>query len=395
MRRILFINTDMCAGGIEVSLLNLLDRLDLSKYDISLLLLSDNLSFLNRLPNEVHKILFSRNMEAYKKSWGGYCRRIIEAVFQKNKRNIVDKISLRLLIPFEEKLYIRFIVNRLSQSFDVVIAYRLGLSAKLASVLSGGIIDILFFHSGAIQSSANERKQLLQANHVVSVSEGIRQLLLHAYPQLSSSTIITIHNLINIKYIREQANIQSHPALLQNGTSIIVSCGRLVHEKGFDLLLNAMSLLKHRGENCVLIIVGGGDNSKYDKVLYHIAEDLGLTVEKDIFFVGDQKNPYCYMKMANIYVQPSRYEAFGLTIREAQVLGRPVIATKTVGANLLIRDGETGILCDPSPTSLAVNISCLMHNSEMCDLLSSNCLKSDFDVLNREALISFETLLQA
>ena len=70
------------------------------------------------------------------------------------------------------------------------------------------------------------------------------------------------------------------------------------------------------------------------------------------------------MAAADIYVQPSYEEAFGLTIKEAEILGKPVVSTRTVGGTALLESGEKGVLTDFSGQDVAKGILSLINNPD-------------------------------
>ena len=70
-----------------------------------------------------------------------------------------------------------------------------------------------------------------------------------------------------------------------------------------------------------------------------------LKVEPYVRLVGMKNNPYPYIRKADLYVQPSRFESFGLTIMEAIILGKTVISTNTSGAKEIMLQQKNEIIC--------------------------------------------------
>lgn len=127
-----------------------------------------------------------------------------------------------------------------------------------------------------------------------------------------------------------------------------VTCGRLVYQKGFDLLLEAAALLKQRYE-FELHIIGDGP---LKTALMEQAMVLGIT--ERVRFLGWQTKPEVVMAGGNAFVLSSRWEGFGNVLVEAMSVGLPVIATRCPhGPSEILEEGNSGLLCEPEPHSIA------------------------------------------
>lgn len=153
-------------------------------------------------------------------------------------------------------------------------------------------------------------------------------------------------NLKEIKKIKEKFDL--------NNKKIILSVGRIVKIKGFDLVIKALPEIKKHVFNIVYLIIGKGE---FQKELKNLIEELNL--KKDVIFVGEIEKPekiIPYYFLSDLYVGPSRVlkyhrykhkESFGTVFLEAQAMGKPVVATKTGGINEAVSDGQTGLLVPP------------------------------------------------
>lgn len=152
----------------------------------------------------------------------------------------------------------------------------------------------------------------------------------------------------------------------------ILFVGRLVREKGIDILLKAIKTLKNKyGRNMKIAIVGDGP----------LKEDLGnlavaLGVNREVKLLGVRKDIGKLMESSNIFVLSSRSEGLPMVALEAMSRGISIIATNVGGIPELIENGEEGILVPPeNPKALARAISNLLENEELREKLSQTAYK--------------------
>ena len=119
----------------------------------------------------------------------------------------------------------------------------------------------------------------------------------------------------------------------------LVAVGRLVPEKGFDVLLKALAQVRKRFPTTTLTMIGHGPSGPY---LERLAKGLGL--QNAVVWAGFLQNPFPLMASARMLVAPSRWETFGNAVAEAMALGVPVVATRCGGPEDLIESGVSGVL---------------------------------------------------
>lgn len=170
---------------------------------------------------------------------------------------------------------------------------------------------------------------------------------------LDPSKIVVLHNFIDEKAILEKCKAQS--PFSDNKAVRFVAIGRVADQKGFDILIQAFSIVKKEIENAELYIIGDncGVHEKAYKNLIYLSLKLG--VNNSVNFTGYSKNPYKYIKNSDAFVLSSRYEGLPNVLIEAQFLGIPSAATKCVPIiERIIKDGENGYLAETeNPSSLA------------------------------------------
>src|SRR5699024_4273189 len=155
---------------------------------------------------------------------------------------------------------------------------------------------------------------------------------------------------------------------------------RLSYAKGIDQAVFALKLLKDRGyKNIAWYVVGyGGDEQMIRELIaeHHLQDSFIL--------LGKKMNPYPYMKAADLYVQPSRYEGKAVTVGEAQILGKAVLITNYPTAKSQVTDGVDGVICPLSAEGIAGGIEDLYHNPSLMKQLALTCKNADYQ--NKEQL---------
>jgi len=164
---------------------------------------------------------------------------------------------------------------------------------------------------------------------------------------------------------------------------VIVSAGRLSPEKGFDVLLEAISKLPDRwlaedGGVQLLILGDGAERAALERQ----SEELGISTR--VHFLGHVANPFAYYRIAEMVVLASRRESFGNVLVEAMTCGTPVIGTNCWrGSSFVVDDGRAGLLVSPEdPVALA---------EAMNELLTNDVLTKRLVTAGREYAEGFRT----
>jgi len=157
---------------------------------------------------------------------------------------------------------------------------------------------------------------------------------------------------------------------------MILSVGRLSAEKGFNLAIEACRLLVDALPDIPFswyVLGTGADEKKLSSLIsFH-----GL--EKKFYLLGENENPYPYMRMADIFVQPSYYEADSIVIHEAIILKKLIVATRTHSTARLINHLIDGIIVDISAKSIADGILLLLTDSEIKNTILTNIQNKQID----------------
>ena len=191
---------------------------------------------------------------------------------------------------------------------------------------------------------------------IVCVSNKLCQTLRTVFPEYATK-METIYDINNAAMITSMANQPCDLPRHHNLT--LVTVGRLVPQKGYDIAAKAAWLLKNQGIEFHWYIVGDGDRSAIEKDIarYEIGNCFTL--------LGAKANPYPYMKAADIYVQTSKFEGYCLTLAEARMLNVPCVTTNFDVVYAQMINGENGLVVEMNAEAVADGITRLAMDSEL------------------------------
>ena len=175
------------------------------------------------------------------------------------------------------------------------------------------------------------------AEGIITPSRGSARDLA-GFARIPEQRITVIPNPVDVRSIRSLAKEPADHTWFRNREApIVVGLGELTSRKGFDTLIQAFAILRGR-KPARLFLMGKG--SGHDS-LKKLCADLGI--REDVEFAGFKENPFPFLARADLFVQPSRYEGFGMALLEALALGVPVVATDCPsGPREILQDGKYG-----------------------------------------------------
>lgn len=212
-------------------------------------------------------------------------------------------------------------------------------------------------------------------NEIITVSQGNKDFLIENMPSVAQK-IHVVHNIVPVERIKAMA-IKNLTTYNEDEFSVLY-VGRICKEKGVDQIIDSAILLRDELPNIQWYLLG-----PYDKELSPTEFETMIAnkgIQDKVSVLSPVDNPYPYIAHSKIIVNPSRIESFGMVIREAQILGKPVVATKTYGGIELIEDEKTGILVDiDNPEQLVDAIKKLVLNTDYYEEIVKNLKNTDYD----------------
>lgn len=182
-----------------------------------------------------------------------------------------------------------------------------------------------------------------RAHHIIAVSRSVADSLVSGLGIPASRITVLPSPILPPDLASRAAGDPGHPWLHSRNPArpVIVGLGRFVHQKGFDVLLNAFALV-HRERPCRLLLFGDGPQRGALE-----ARIRQLELEDAVSLPGVTPNPYAVLSRADLFVLPSRWEGLPAVLVEALAFGCPVVAADCPGGVAEVLEGGAGALVPP------------------------------------------------
>ena len=393
MKEILIVINTMGRAGAEKSLISLLKSFDYSRVSVSLLSIIDRGEVFLDVPKEVRilnkapsygpvlgtsgtlyiaglvlKRLFRR---LYILNYIAYTFQNIRLQLKQNKRFQFDKLFWLLLANT---------TRAPKREYDLCIAFIEGAATyyaidKVRAKKKCVFVHINYEKAGYIRFF--DAKYYQKADYICCISEAVREVFNRIYPEHTDKTKI-FPNIILADEIR--ANAKRGRGFNDNFTGIrLITVARLHSQKGFDIAIPAFSDLVKAGHRNVRWYVLGDGNER-GKLLKLIAK---YKLNGRFILMGSKPNPFPYVAGADIYVQPSRFEGFPLTLTEALILGKPCLVSNFEGIAEKLTNGENAIIIELSKENLTASLKELIDNSQLRERITRGTQNLNFKFPNK------------
>lgn len=359
-------------GGIERSLIEFLRDLDYARYDVDLLLLYGPFDMCGDINSRVN-LINAENLTRKIRIHPFYI--LLYGLAQFFKVFSCNKLFSHFNNLKKDFLYRKLYRRHCRKHYDTVIAYQQGFACEYTARYVSANKKIMMYHHGEIQDKEYLEPWFNQTDILLTVSEGIAQKLAEAFPYLKER-ISFIQNFESVEFIHKKAS-EYIPVLDQDKFNLC-TCGRISHEKGFDLALETAVLLRKIGLNFHWYFVGGG----YDTYEQSIRQKIvALHLSDHITITGFIANPFPYINCCNVLVVPSRFEAYPLIIFEAKALCKTIVSTATDGALKLLSHKKTGYICGFTPSEISEAIMEIYDSATLQDIIIRNLQCIDYKEL--------------
>lgn len=339
-------------GGAETALVGLLNALDPARVDVDLFLYDHRGEMMQFIPKWVnllpqipkYSVLERPIIELVKRGFWGiaaarmWAKRISKVAYKRSGSKLennggLDKMS-KCTTPLLPK------INQ-SVTYDLAISFLTPHRIVAEKVKAKKKIAWIHTDYTRVWVDAEEELKVWQKyDYVASISGDVTNTFLQVFPSLAPK-IVEIENILSPKFVRKRAELEDTDKEFRQTDKIsLLSIGRYSEQKNYDNVPDICKRLIGKTKlNIKWYIIGyGGDEA----LIRQKIKEAGM--EEHVILLGKRSNPYPYIKACDIYVQPSRYEGKSVTVREAQMLCKPVVVTNYPTASSQIRSGIDGVI---------------------------------------------------
>ena len=390
MKPRIFINMHyMALGGAERALLGLLNALDPERVDVDLFINQHTGEFMPLIPDHVNLLPERRGYNAIERPmktilkegqfgvlWGR-----LKAKWQHGRYHRSLKEPYRSFDSSGFQYVADCVDPHLpplggirggAEPYDLAISFLQPHNIVLNKIKAKK--KIAWIHTDYSTIHVNAEKELKiwgQFDYIASISPDCTRSFLKTFPSLKDK-IIEIENILSSEFVRQQAQGLPRPFPMEGGqrekeesgeTVNLLSVGRFCHAKNYDNVPDIARRVVEAGYTDLrwYLIGFGGD----EPLIRQKIAEAGM--QEHVIILGKKDNPYPYIKACDIYVQPSRYEGKSVTVREAQILYKPVVVTDYPTAPSQIKDGVDGIIVPMDNEGCARGIAGFIANKPLQD----------------------------
>lgn len=326
MKKILFAIPTLGGGGAERVLVNLVNSLDNSKYEITVFALFDG---------GVNKQYLNSNIR-YK------------SFFKKLFRG-----NIHLLKLFSSNLLYKLLIK---DEFDIAISY---LEGPTTRIISGcpftrtkliNWVHIEIHNPQILLQSYRDKSELVESyrkyNSTVFVSNTARMAFKKTFQDITGNMTVK-YNTVDNKGILKQSKEPINDITFNSKTFNLISVGRFTEQKGYERLLKIIYLLK-KDIDIHLYLLGKGElESKYREIIN------SFDINNNVTILGFKDNPYKYVSKCDLFVCSSYREGYSTAVSESLIIGTPVVTTLCSGMEeMLGAYNEYGLITDNNDDAL-------------------------------------------
>lgn len=382
MMKILITTQSMDIGGVERSLLGLFEAYEGSEIEIDLFLMKHGGEFEQYIPDWIRILpedpvcasLTTPGLETLKK---GHIVLLAKRFIAKIKAGYyVRKNNLA-----ENTVYLSYSHRQLESRFPHLGAdqeYDLAISFLGPHYLVADCVDakkkVAWIHTdySAIGLDREEDLRIYRKfDYLIGVSQGVCDSFSKIFPEIKGK-LRRIENCLPKKQITAWA--AEVPVGFDEDEKIrLLSIGRFCYAKNFENIPTVCKILEKKGIDFHWYLIGYGG---MEELIRNRIREEGM--EDRITILGKKSNPYPYIRSCTAYIQPSRYEGCSVAVREAQLLGKPVIISKFPTSKYQVDEGVDGIILPQDIHEFAVGLAEILSDPDLLDLFRKNCLKNDY-----------------
>lgn len=373
-KSILICSHAMEIGGAERALVALLNSFDYSKYNVDLFLFNHSGELFKLIPKEVNVLDEKKSYSTLEISLAsalkqGALNTVIGRAIgiyksrkycKKNKVNVPYYVG----INYSNKYTVNLLPNISKKNYDMAISFLTPHYFVDKKVRANKKIAWIHTDYSSIEIDIkSEYKMWSKFDNIISISDDVTKAFLKVFPGLKDK-ILLIENIIDESFINMQADEFEVDKEMPENSIKLLSIGRFCEAKNFDNVPEITSMILEKGLNVKWYLIGFGIDEELIK-----SKIVEFGMQDKVIILGKKTNPYPYIKSCDYYLQPSRYEGKSVSIREAQILHKPVIITNFSTAKSQLKDGYDGIIFDLDNRLFADEVANLINDSKFSEKL--------------------------
>ena len=340
-------------GGAESALLGLLQSVDPARAEVDVFIYSHRGELMEFVPRD--KVMLLPEVEAYsltEKPMGevvkrGYWRLVVTRMVGRlqaaafGKRHREDERPCECGTFFQQRMTWRVLPEIQPEvEYDLAISFLTPHYIVLNRVRAKKKVGWIHTDYTRIQVDVEaEVKMWERLDYIGSISEEVGNRFCEVFPSLRGK-LVQIENILNTDFIRSRA--EGAVSLCEEASVVkLLTIGRFSPPKKMEDIPFLCRRIREKGLDVMWYIIGYG-SKEIEEVVRENAEKEG--VAEHVVILGKKDNPYPYIQACDLYVQPSRYEGKSITVREAQILCKPVIITNYPTAKSQVQDGVDGVI---------------------------------------------------
>lgn len=338
-KKILFVVTYFDCGGINRALQNLLNRIDVNRYDIDIFAMVPDGMFAHLYKNcrvLSRHLLLSALMARYAQQTG--VMKVLCLLVKVLNKATKGMFGLRIKQNAAKRLR-KF-------NYHTVVAFSEGAPTAFVSLMQHpnavAWIHCDYASYKNLSGDIDERALYSLYKHIVCVAEYPKQSFLSCFPELASRTT-AIYNIQDDEMMKSLAEEDVRESFSDNVFNI-VSIGRLDPVKRLSIVPILAKQIADAGCRFKWYVIGpkGGTMDEYDNLMKNMLEQ---GVSNQVVYLGEKNNPYAYISRSDILVNTSISEACPYVINEAKILHIPVVCTNFGSAIEFVDNEVNGFIC--------------------------------------------------
>lgn len=372
----------MDLGGIERSLIGLLQAFDYEQFNVDLFLYSHHGVLFNQIDERVNLLPEVKELAYIRESFG---QKIKHGCYYSAFVRLSDMLKSFVGKPIEnDKSWARIMrkfAKPLKKEYDLALSFFLPFDFLIEKVNAKVKLGWIHTDYSSLKPTKEHYEHLYRAysqvNYAVGVSSQCVESFVKVFPEFKKKTFF-VENILSESYIRSQADLVDVSSEMKTESEYkLLSIGRFCDAKNFDSIPEICKRILEQGLSVTWFLIGFG---KDEELIRSKITEYGM--DEHVVILGKKDNPYPYIKACDIYVQPSRYEGRCVSVTEAQILNKPVVITNYATASSQLNDGFDGVIVPLDNQSCADGIVKVLKNINLQDKLVQNTKANDYSNAN-------------